>query len=180
MNYQDAAIQAAQKWGVPENIFLSLVKQESGGNPNAVSSAGAQGLAQLMPATAEYLGVDPTDPVQNLDGGARYLAEQYRRFGDWNLALAAYNAGPGNVEKYGGVPPFKETQNYVASIMGDNAGMPMMPGTEGGVQPRRGDRSQNAMLALLMSQQGGGGLSMPGLSQNVLDPEMFQSTGRFS
>jgi len=82
----------------------------------AVSPKGAIGLAQLMPATARMLGVDPWDPVQNLEGGARYLAAQYRRFGSWRLALAAYNAGPAAVARHGGVPPYRETRAYIAQI----------------------------------------------------------------
>lgn len=109
---------AARKYNVPEDLFLRLVQQESNWNPRAKSHKGALGLAQLMPATARALGVDPMNPRQNLEGGARYLKRQYDKFRDWRLALAAYNAGPGAVEKYGGVPPFKETQNYVRVILG--------------------------------------------------------------
>lgn len=109
---------AARKYSVPEDLFLRLVQQESNWNPRAKSHKGALGLAQLMPATARALGVDPMNPQQNLEGGARYLKRQYDKFRDWRLALAAYNAGPGAVEKYGGVPPFKETQNYVRVILG--------------------------------------------------------------
>ncbi|MDA7430756.1 lytic transglycosylase domain-containing protein [Primorskyibacter aestuariivivens] len=116
--YAGMARDAARRYGVPEDLFLRLVQQESGWNPTAKSHKGAFGLAQLMPATARALGVDPKDPAQNLDGGARYLSQQYRKFGTWRLALAAYNAGPGAVEKYGGVPPFKETRNYVKIIWG--------------------------------------------------------------
>ncbi len=109
---------AARRHGVPEDLFLRLVQQESGWKATAKSHKGALGLAQLMPATARTLGVDPHDPAQNLSGGARYLARQFKEFGSWRLALAAYNAGPGAVRKYGGVPPYAETKNYVKVIWG--------------------------------------------------------------
>lgn len=117
--YYGLARDAARRHRVPEDLFLRLVQQESAWNPRAVSHKGAIGLAQLMPATARMLGVNPRDPRQNLDGGARYLREQYERFGNWRLALAAYNAGPGAVEKHDGVPPFRETRNYVRRIWGN-------------------------------------------------------------
>lgn len=107
----------AQRYGIPPGLFEALVRQESGGNANARSPVGAIGYTQLMPDTARSLGVDPTNPMQNLEGGAKYLSQQYKRFGRWDLALAAYNAGPGAVEQHGGIPPFAETQNYVKSIM---------------------------------------------------------------
>lgn len=116
--YLAMAKSAAKRHKVPVDLFLRLVQQESAWNPNAVSHAGAMGLAQLMPGTAAYLKVDAKDPEQNLEGGARYLKEQYRTFGSWRLALAAYNAGPGAVKKHGGIPPFKETRNYVRIIAG--------------------------------------------------------------
>ena len=116
--YLTMAKDAARRHGVPEDLFLRLVQQESGWNSKAKSHKGAYGLAQLMPATARSLGVDREDPAQNLDGGARYLKEQYRTFGSWRLALAAYTAGPGAVKKYNGVPPFRETRNYVKVIWG--------------------------------------------------------------
>jgi soluble lytic murein transglycosylase-like protein len=109
---------AASRNRVPEDLFLRLIQQESAWNPNALSHAGAIGLAQLMPGTAQYLRVNPRDPTQNLEGGARYLREQYDTFGSWRLALAAYNAGPGAVQKHGGVPPYRETRNYVRVIWG--------------------------------------------------------------
>jgi soluble lytic murein transglycosylase-like protein len=116
--YQEMARAAARKHNVPEDLFLRLVRQESNFHVAAVSSKGAIGLAQLMPGTARALRVNPHDPKQNLEGGARYLSMQYRKFGDWRLALAAYNAGPGAVEKHGGVPPYAETQQYVKKILG--------------------------------------------------------------
>lgn len=116
--YLPVAKQMARRHGIPEDLFLRLVQQESGWNPRAKSHAGAIGLAQLMPFTARALGVDPWNPTQNLEGGARYLRTQYDRFRSWRLALAAYNAGPEAVAKYNGVPPYKETRGYVRAILG--------------------------------------------------------------
>lgn len=116
--FLNMARSAARRHGVPEDLFARLVQQESNWNPDAVSHKGAMGLAQLMPETANLLGVDAYDPKQNLDGGAKYLMRQYEEFGNWPLALAAYNAGPEAVKKYNGVPPYKETQNYVKQIWG--------------------------------------------------------------
>ena len=114
---------AAASNGIDPALLKGLVSQESGFNPSARSGAGAVGLTQLMPGTASALGVtNPLDPAQSLQGGAKYLREQLDRFGgDQTLALAAYNAGPGAVQKYGGVPPYAETQNYVTSVMGKAA-----------------------------------------------------------
>ncbi|PZX19897.1 transglycosylase-like protein with SLT domain [Palleronia aestuarii] len=117
--YLDMARQAARKHSIPEDLFLRLVQRESGWNARAKSHKGALGLAQLMPETARRLKVNPLVPEENLDGGARYLRRQYEAFGDWRLALAAYNAGPGAVQKHGGVPPYRETMTYVQVILGD-------------------------------------------------------------
>lgn len=116
--FLETARAAAVRHGVPADLFLRLIQQESGWNPSAKSNKGALGLAQLMPGTARALGVNPLNPEQNLEGGARYLRAQFEKFGNWRLALAAYNAGPGAVSQYQGVPPFAETQNYVRVIWG--------------------------------------------------------------
>ena len=108
----------APKYGVPVDIAKAQALQESGGRTGATSGKGAMGVFQLMPETARELGVtDPRDLTQNITGGMKYMAQQKQHTGSWELALAAYNAGLGNVQKYGGIPPFKETQGYVANIM---------------------------------------------------------------
>ena len=111
--------QIARKHGVDEKLVKALVQQESGFNPKATSYCGAKGLMQLMPGTAKTLGVtDPYNPVQNVDGGVRHLKWLLSKYnGNKILALAAYNAGSGAVDKYDGVPPYKETQNYVKKIL---------------------------------------------------------------
>lgn len=116
-----AEIGSAYNIEIPVNLVKSIIKQESGFNPNAVSHAGAQGLMQLMPATAKSLGVyNSMNPYQNVRGGIKYIAQLLNRFeGNLHKALAGYNAGPEAVARYGGIPPYKETQNYVESIMKD-------------------------------------------------------------
>lgn len=111
---------AADTYGVSVSLLTAMAKQESNFQANATSKSGAMGIMQLMPSTASYFGcTDPYDPEQNIMAGAQYISQLLEKYnGDTSLALAAYNAGSGNVDKYGGIPPFKETQNYVARITG--------------------------------------------------------------
>lgn len=120
---QPLIAEAARKTGVSPELITSVMRTESGFNPRAVSPAGAQGLMQLMPGTAAGLGVtNPFDPRQSVLGGAEYLREQLARFGNVEKAVAAYNAGPGAVQRCGGVPPYRETQNYVDRVLGSIRG----------------------------------------------------------
>ncbi len=114
----DIFVKASQTYDVPINLIKAVAKTESNFNPDAVSYAGAQGVMQLMPATAKELGVnDPFNAEENIMGGTKYLSQLLKRYdGDVTLALAGYNAGMGNVSKYGGVPPFEETQNYIKKV----------------------------------------------------------------
>jgi peptidoglycan DL-endopeptidase CwlO len=114
--YASLFTQAGSKYGLSPALLAAVAQQESGFNASAVSSAGAEGLMQFMPSTAAGLGVNPLDPASSVDGAARYLSSLTQQFGSTDLALAAYNAGPGAVSRYGGIPPYAETQNYVTSV----------------------------------------------------------------
>jgi hypothetical protein len=156
-NYEISGLvrRVAREVGVNENDFLALVYQESRFNPCAKSGAGATGLTQLMPGTADDLGVNENNIEENLQGGAQYYKQQLQRYnGDVALALAAYNSGPGNVNKYGGIPPFKETQGYVRSITqdwlpafggSDKSGIPLNYGGGEAVYTGMRDSTLNAM-----------------------------------
>ena len=115
--YADLFTRAASRHGVDASLLAAVASQESSFNSQAVSPAGAQGLMQFMPATAKGLGVNPLDPTSAIDGAARYLSSLTKQFGSTDLALAAYNAGPGTVTRYGGIPPYSETQNYVRNVL---------------------------------------------------------------
>lgn len=115
--YAHLFTQAGARHGIDANLLAAVAKVESGGNPNAVSSAGASGLMQFMPGTARGMGIDPLDPAQAIDGAARLLTQLRGRLGSIELALAGYNAGEGAVRRHGGIPPYQETQRYVQKVM---------------------------------------------------------------
>lgn len=156
-NVEETLNRAAHNYGLDPGLLRAVAWQESRGNNSAVSDKGALGIMQLMPATAAALGVDPRDPEANINGGAAYLAQQMTKFGNVQLALAAYNAGPGAVIRYGGVPPYRETRSYVSTIMlrwnGSTAAL--APGIVGGAPtaapatPKTG-RRQSAPPILLI------------------------------
>lgn len=150
--------EASSRYGVSVSLLKAVAKAESNFNPKAVSKAGAIGVMQLMPATARSLGVsNPYDARQNIMGGAKYLKENLDRFGgNVNLALAAYNAGPNSVQKYGGIPPYKETQNYVKTVNSYMSGSPLLAGKTvqtGGLGSMWGLGYENNSLAGLTSDQ---------------------------
>ena len=117
-HWEPSLQELCQKYDVDPDLARAVMRCESGGNAKAISRAGAVGLMQLMPATARGLGVDPKDPIRNLEGGIKYLSQLADKYdGDTVKVLAAYNAGSGRVDSYGGVPPFPETQNYVKNVL---------------------------------------------------------------
>ena len=127
-NYRQVAVEAAQRYGIDPRIFTAQIQQESGFRTGLSSSAGAQGIAQIMPGTARAWGVNPNDPVAALDAAARNMAKYVRNYnGNYGFALAAYNAGEGAVKQYNGIPPYRETQHYVKTILGAAKAQPGMP-----------------------------------------------------
>jgi len=155
MDYRAEARRIAQEIGIDPDLFVRMINRESAFDPTAVSPKGAIGLGQLMPGTASDLGVDPNDPIQNLTGAARYYKQQLEAFGNPMIALAAYNAGPGNVRKYGGIPPFSETQKYVQDIMKGYVGNNTMTPTSA---PLTASMTPNAASATTTTQKPGKGM----------------------
>jgi hypothetical protein len=129
--YQSLVTAASAKYGVPFSLLSAQINQESGWQPSVVSSAGAEGIAQFMPATAASNNVNPMDPSSAIPGMASLMASYFKEFGSWADALAAYNAGPGAVEKYDGVPPYSQTRSYVSDIL-SASGTPNTLGTSKG------------------------------------------------
>lgn len=162
-DYEDLATSEATAAGLDPAIVLRQMHQESGARADAVSPKGARGPMQLMPATAQELGVDLDDPYDNIRGGVRYLKQQYDRFGSDELALAAYNAGPGAVEKHGGVPPYAETQDYVRAILDESDARAENPVPGGQTETARSDAPQAAPTATAPKSQAKSTRSLAGL-----------------
>lgn len=189
LQYEAIFDEASRTYGVSKSLLLAVAKQESNFDANSVSHAGAQGIMQLMPGTAKTLGVkNAFDPYENIMGGAKLLRDNIRAFGSVPLALAAYNAGPGAVKKYGGVPPYKETQDYVKKIMADlgnksystsnyrykglgenNAyGNVLGSGNNGAGLSGDSFSSDNASLLSLLGSSGNNALLLSGMLQSLL------------
>ena len=172
---------AAETYQIPENLLKAVAKAESDFNPNAVSSCGAQGIMQLMPSTARSLGVSNSfDPAQNIMGGAKYLRQMLDNFdGDVSRALAAYNAGPGAVRKYDGIPPYKETQNYVAKVLGYAGDVVSVPAAAAADVPA-GDSGEDSLMSedfvdLLLSTYGADGGKPQGYAQVLVQQFLMQA-----
>ena len=166
---EDLARRTAASYNLPPDIFLRLINTESGFNPNAVSPKGATGLTQLMPDTAKEVGVtNPNDITQNIEGGARYLRKMLDKYdGNMELALAAYNAGPSNVDKFGGVPPFAETQNYLFKMLGRQPSQQdQMPNTP--VMPK--ESNAGGLLEMFTNPNNQSGMSAFQNFAQALDP----------
>ena len=195
--YESIFDEASRTYGVSKSLLLAVAKQESNFNPNSVSHAGAQGIMQLMPGTAKTLGVkNAFDPYENIMGGAKLLRDNIKSFGSVPLALAAYNAGPGAVKKYGGVPPYKETQDYVRKIMadlGDNAyqakshfnykgenGLSSSghSGNNLGLGGENGGIFGNNALLSFLGSSGGNSLLLSGVMQSLLTQSLLQGKQR--
>lgn len=189
--YQPYVDRFSNQYGIPAGLLNQLINAESGGNNGAVSPVGAIGFGQLMPSTAHSLGIDPHDPIQNLRGTAMYLGNQLKTFhGDVSRALAAYNAGPGAVQKYNGIPPYAETQAYVKKIMGSwNGGTATNPqyGSGIGGQPQQTQAAWDEQpgmdvkaqrLGEVWAEQGG---AMAGRLANLeLTPPVIHHAAQFS
>ncbi|MCI1965269.1 MAG: lytic transglycosylase domain-containing protein [Oscillospiraceae bacterium] len=175
----DVFDRASQTYGVPENLLKAVAKAESGFQADAVSSCGAQGIMQLMPSTAKSLGVsNPFDPEQNIMGGAKYLGSLLSKYGDAKLALAAYNAGSGNVKKYGGIPPFRETQNYVKKVMAYAGGDVSVPAAGVQAPETSGVKTTDGFAAPVISfTQEDYSRFLALFAQHLLENTLFQSTG---
>lgn len=185
INYRRLARQKAKKYGINPDYFERQIGAESGFNPRAGSPKGARGIAQIMPGTARGWGVNPNDPVASLDAAAKNMSRYLRAYGgDWRKALAAYNAGPGAVQKYGGVPPFAETKNYIAKIIGGgnakNVGARAGGATLTGVKEVRAPRLQpgktetdysSALVDTMLTRRGkGGSLLKSAMARAERDP----------
>ena len=189
LQYEAIFDEASRTYGVSKSLLLAVAKQESNFDANSVSHAGSQGIMQLMPGTAKTLGVkNAFDPYENIMGGAKLLRDNIRAFGSVPLALAAYNAGPGAVKKYGGVPPYKETQDYVKKIMadlgnksystsnysykglGENNAYGSALGSEKNVTGLSGDAFSldNSSLLSLLGSSGNNALLLSGMLQSLL------------
>lgn len=171
--------EAAAKYNISVDLVKAVAKAESGFNPNAVSKAGAIGVMQLMPATARSLGVsNPYDARQNIMGGAKYLKENLDRFnGNVSLALAAYNAGPNSVQKYGGIPPYKETQNYVKTVTSYMNGAPLYSGKMVNTDSSYGQSSYSQLAGLYGASNQIG--SLLGTSSNQSDSLLGASSSQY-